>query len=261
MKNLLVCLLAFAFLSCSKKQKETIAAETLFPAKEEITLEEATIAGCFNLALYFSGFQSLNPQMEVFEVSTGLELQSERSIRENYHQLLAYSTFRYGNRSAGSFHEFAGAVQEDCRSLALTYPDGREERYTITEASADRLTALSENGRELAYHWLSPKSVEVRVRYIAYDLPCGKEDPIFVRYTRRLDWDQRQSPEIEPAYLAKVAEATGADPSQLTTPVSLQNLAQLPLRPEILTCAGHLPDPEPIPEEPEEVPDPEEDEG
>jgi hypothetical protein len=237
-----------------------------------VALESLTPDGCLNVPAYFSGITALNPGAPILEVSTDFSYSSKRSVRDKFGELMAYTTFRAGARPLQEFGEFSSVSQIGCTELLIHAADGSTESFPVSQASPESIRAEASDGRLFQYTWLSPTRMIIDLKYHAYDMPCGGDEPVLIRQRRVLDWsgaplesfDLNAEPfNMNDSYLAKVANAVGMSAGNLyddgsINPAKVREMAGRPPVPELLTCPdGGLSPPRENPgDEPETPTDP-----
>jgi hypothetical protein len=272
MKNFLVLpiLSSLILFSCGKGGDGDEPA----PARASVEIENLAQDGCLNVPAYFDGIRGMDPNLTVFELSTDFEIGSRSSVRREFRQLMAYATFRLGSKPLRQFYEFQSLSQDSCETLTFLAADGTEDVFEVKSASRESLYAVHEDGRSLHYVWLGPQRMKIDLRYHAYDLPCGRPDPVLLRHGRILDWSgvspsligEDDSPfRIEREYLALVADAVGQRTEDLYEPgpsgiplvsaAKVREMITQPPRDGVLACSGSAP--EPSPSTPEPYPGPE----
>ncbi len=251
-KYLQATLLLLTLTSCGTEQApSTPPSPPTPPIRTTVELAELSPEGCLNLPIYFEQFGQLKPDLPIWEVTTKFDLSSRKKIREKFHKLMAYSTFRLSPKLRSEFHEFENLRQNGCQEIIVQWTDGTEEKFAIKASTNSMVLIEHEDGRQLRYTWLGPQQIKVDLQYFVYDLPCTKGAPVVAHVTKLLDWDANFPTEISPdsplaidaAYISLLAEVVGRSPEEFyigeepkLSVAQTQALALLPPKEEFLTC-------------------------
>ncbi len=255
---LVVCTSIFLAFSCGKEKNKRPAPSHVW--KNEIQLSDAvTDEGCLSIPRLYAGMRGINPDKPVVILPTAISFESELNIRDNFRKLISYSQLVITEQPFSYVQNLPPVTQEACTTLTVEGTDGVTKNFTIKSNTPESLAAEAEDGERLAFTWLSPQSIQLKRRYLAYDVPCGSDQkPIFITLTKTLDWHgggvpptvpESGSPlSIEGNFLSWTAQAVGDDPAplvllstdgvrKLDIPKIIEMTQKTP-RPEIISCSG-----------------------
>lgn len=258
----LVTFSLLALWACGKDKddEENLAASP--PAKTSIASTDTLAAeGCLSIPLYLRQIALLNPQLPMLEVTKDMEFSAKSHMRHNFEVVSSFGAFQFADRNVAALQEEKNIVQAGCDSFVVTDANGTAEEFKVKEKSREMISGVAESGRRLTYRWVSPTQLEIKNRYITYDLPCGSElKPIFAEQTVIYDWSAERPAAIPDgsvhaisrSYLERISEATGKNVSDFYSGDGVQNaealrgIPSLLPRPELLMCnPGDAPPPPP----------------
>lgn len=255
---------ALALSACSKNKDKQSSTESA-PYQSELSLESVASDSCLNVGKLYEGLRSISPNQPVVVVPTSIGF--EGNVRENFRRLVSFGQLEVGNQSFSKIQGLPTVTQEGCTSFTVAGSDSSQKVFQIQPTARESVRGVAEDGEELEYTWVSPRSLIMKRRYIAYDVPCGSSDkPVFVTITRTLDWSTGELPASLPAtgssmsisadFLGWAAQTVGGDPESLytagaggdrTLDVSrLREMMQRPPLPAVVSCTG-VAEPAPAP--------------
>lgn len=286
----MAALLTVAVVGCGKKSsKEEEQARRLAPVKTELSANDLSAGeGCLSFPKLKAALDAIAPSSSMFSVPVRLEISSKQHVRENFQRLLALNLLNIHEGHLSSFEALENSAQDGCTTLSITKTDGVAKDFKIIpQEGGNRLFASAEDGEAIQYELLAPKRVRLTRKYITHDVPCGSEkNNVFVSSSRVIDWSGGPVPEvidtadeqlaIDSRFLSLASEASGFNEAELYTSAEegelssrrliniskVREMSQMAPRPEIVTCTGVAPPPEPTPdpeegEQPENPEDPE----
>lgn len=258
--------------SCAKKKNEKL--EPLEVNSSVFLNEKLTPDGCLNIPAYANEIKLLDLNLSVIEVPLQVQVTSKKNVRINFERIIAYGIFSESLslfKTTQSIADNLQSISQDgCGSLTIQTEGDTLNSYQIKKSGKNFIFAESSKGEVLGYRWLSETQMEIKRKYIAYDMSCGKvENEVLVDVTKIIDWSGHQ-PEIlendnttfsiQPILLTRVSEAVGWPVESLYTNSTdsssgklgilfsrLLDISRIPIRKEILSCEDSFV-PNPIPE-------------
>jgi len=283
--KLALMLLALGLSSCGKNADNKMP--VVPPAQSgqsELKMDALlTEQGCLSAEKLGREFGALDRTLSVNIVPTKLAFDSKKSIRPNFEKLIALNQLVIEQKPISEIFDLEPATQADCESVTLNRASG-PKAFEIKDSSQKMIRFRSEDGEEIEYQLIASRTLHIKRKYIAYDVPCQSEKtPIFVGVEKLFDWSGAPVPDavdssnsqysIDKPFLVLASQAVGRDTTELyiqeetqemLSLLKVRELAQLSPLPEIVSCTGAVEEPE-EPTEPAEPTEPnptsEEDEG
>jgi hypothetical protein len=229
-----------------------------------INLSDVSTGECLNLGSIAERMSRFSPNVSARLYTTRVSMESgDERARPQFPSLIARSCFVLQDQPFSELNPFQSVNQAGCEQATITDRFGVSETYKVKEAGADFVHFELNENKSVRFQLLTPQSISITMRYTATDV-CHWQTQARVEHTRILRWggaEVYQSEEtITTDLLHRVSQTLAAVPPEIeyllqsaqgeAIEIRVDDLRQLlsePVKAEVLTCPGHVANPDTAP--------------
>jgi hypothetical protein len=263
LKALLVVFIAAENIACSKGGGNGAAYGPM-----NIKLQEVSTGQCLNMGLVADKMALFSPSVAARFYTTRILIDSsDEKARPQFPSFIVRSNFVFQDQAFSELSPFQKVNQSGCEQATIVDRQGTTEIYQVKESGEDFIVLGAGDDKTIRYQLLTPQSMAITTRYTAIDV-CHWQTLAKVEHTRILKWGGDEifvpAETVTTDLLRRVSQTLTEVPPEISNLVAeieagaqgdaieigadqLRGLLNAPVKADVLTCPGHVPDPDRAP--------------